>query len=145
MTGRPRLFFDASVLVAASGSATGAFALTLEVCRHRAARAVASRLVLVEAERNVRAKLDEAALLRFYRLVADIEFELVQPPAPVEVAVQARIITPKDAHVLAAALKAAVDFLLTLDRRDFMTPAVRQAGLPFNIMTPGEFLRRWVA
>jgi len=43
--------------------------------------------------------------------------------------------------VLAAAVKGKVDVLLTLDRKHFLSPAVLQAGLPFLIMTPGDFLR----
>lgn len=55
-----------------------------------------------------------------------------------------RIIHPKDAHVLAAAVKGGVEVLLTLDRAHFLSPLVLEAGLPFQIMTPGDFLRRWV-
>ncbi len=44
MTVRPRLFFDASVFVAASGSPTGGSALVLELCRQSHATAVSSQL-----------------------------------------------------------------------------------------------------
>lgn len=144
MTRPPRLFFDASVLVASAGSTSGASSLTLDVCRHGAAKAVSSRLVLLEAERNIRAKLDAEALLRFYRTVAEIDFRVVPESTPDEIAVSARIIAAKDAHVLAAAVKAGVGFLLTLDRRHFLARAVLEAGLPFRIITPGDFLRLWI-
>jgi len=124
----PRLFLDASVWIAAAGSATGGSAVLLELCRQGWIRVVTSRLVLLEAERNIRAKLKRKALLRFYR----------------EIAAQSRIIHPKDAHVLAAGVKGRVDFLLTLDRKDFMTSKVLHAGLPFRIMTPGDFLQSWI-
>ena len=42
--------------------------------------------------------------------------------------------------VLAAAVTGGASFLLTLDRRHFMSPRVSQAGLPLAILTPGEFL-----
>lgn len=135
MTRPRRLFFDASVRVASAGRASGASSLTLDVCRHEAAKAVSSRLVLLEAERNIRTKLDEEALLRFYRTVGEIDFQVVPESTPAEIAVSARIIAAKDAHV---------GFLLTLDRRHFLTPAVLEAGLLFHIMTPGEFLRQWI-
>ncbi len=35
--------------------------------------------------------------------------------------------------------------LLTLDRGHFLSPTVGKAGLPFLIMTPGDFLRRLVS
>ena len=144
MTAVPRLFLDASVLIAASGSLTGASALVLALCRHRRAKAVSSRLVLWEAERNIRGKLGEGVLLRFYQEIASLDLDLLEAPTPQEIAVQSQIIDPKDAHVLAAALKGAVEALLTLDRKHFLSPPVLQAGLPFPIMTPGTFLRRLV-
>jgi hypothetical protein len=41
-------------------------------------------------------------------------------------------------------VKGRVEFLLTLDRKDFMTSKVFHAGLPFQIMTPGDFLQSWI-
>lgn len=140
-----RLFLDASVFIAAAGSPTGGSALIVEVCRRGLARAVSSRLVLLEAERNIRRKLGQEALLRFYQTIAGLDLDLVDAPTPQEIALMSRVIHPKDAHVLAAALKGGVDVLLTLDRTHFASPPVLQADLPFQIMTPGEFLQRLVS
>ena len=140
----PRLFLDASVWIAAAGSTTGGSAATLELCRRNNTRAVASRLVLLEAERNIRKKLGREALLRFYREIASQGVDVIETPTPHEIAAQSRTIDPKDAHVLAAAVKGRVEFLLTLDRKDFMTSKVLHAGLPFQIMTPGDFLQSWI-
>ncbi len=142
---KPRLFLDASIWIAAAASSTGASALVLRLCHHGHAQAVGSRLVLLEAERNLHDKLGEDALLRFYRDVAGLDVDLVSPATPEEIAVQARIIHTKDAHVLAAALKRNATALLTLDRKHFLAPSVPHAHLPFQITTPGEFLRRWKA
>ncbi|MDR7555349.1 MAG: PIN domain-containing protein [Armatimonadota bacterium] len=144
MTAPPRLFLDASVLIAAAESRTGASTLVLEVCRHGQAKAMSTRLVLLEAERNIRAKLGREALLRFYREIGDLDLDLVDTPSPKEIADMSRIIHPKDAHVLAAAVKGDAEVLLTLDRAHFLSRTVLEAGLPFEIMTPGDFLRRWV-
>ena len=138
----PRLFFDASVFIAAAGSQTGGSALVLSLCRHGRAKAVSSRLVLLEAERNVRNKLGQDALLHFYHEIASLDLDLVETPSAQEIAEQSQVIDPKDAHVLAAALNGAVQFLLTLDRKHFFS---LRATLPFTIMTPGDFLRRIVA
>ena len=144
MTGKPRLFLDASVLIAAAGSEQGGSSLILAICRENKAQAVGSRIVLLEAERNIREKLGGDALLRYYQQVANLDLELVSPPTPGECEAQARIINAKDAHVLAAAVKGRVDVLLTLDRKHFFTRQVRDAGLPFAIMTPGDYLRRLI-
>lgn len=137
---RTEVFIDASVLVAAAGSASGGSSLALEVCRGRMYRAVATRRVLLEAERNIRTKLHRDALLRFYRQIAALEPEILSPPSQEETERFTAIIARKDAPVLAAAVIGKTSFLLTLDRRDFMSSGVRQAQLPVAILTPGEFL-----
>lgn len=145
MTATSRLFLDASVFIAAAGSDTGASALILALCQAGHATPVASQRILLAAERNIRIKLGSEALLRFYEAIAALDLVVVESPTPEEIAVHHHIIDPKDAHVLAAALKGEPDVLLTLDRRHFMTPVLREAGLPFSIETPGEWLRRWLA
>lgn len=143
MTAVPRLFLDASVFIAAAGSRTGASAMVLALCQHGRARAVSSRLILLEAERNIQ-KLGADALLRFYQEIATLDLDLVEAPTPEQVAAQSRLIASKDAHVLAAALKGSVEVLLTLDRKHFLTPRILRAGLPFAILPPGDFLRSLV-
>ena len=140
----PRPFLDASVWIAAAGSPTGGSAMVLAWCRQGHAKPVGSQRVLLEAERNIRNKLGDEALLQFYREVAALDLELVEPPTAQEIAAQSQIIDPKDAHVLAATLKGGVEVLLTLDRKHLLTPSLLKAHLPFQIMTPGDFLRRLV-
>jgi putative PIN family toxin of toxin-antitoxin system len=140
----PRLLLDASVWIAAAGSTTGGSAMILDLCGHGHIHSLASRLILLEAERNIRTKLGSEAVLRFYREIAALDLEVMETPNSQEIAVQCRIIDRKDAHVLATAVKGHVDFLLTLDRKHFMSPKVLHTGLPFQIMTPGDFLKFWV-
>ncbi len=144
MKAAQRLFLDASVLIAAAGSSTGASTLVLALRRQGGSRAVSSRLVLVEAERNIRAKLGRASLLRYYEEIGNLDLDLVADPSLDESGAGADLVAPKDAHVLAGAVKGRVDVLLTLDRRHLLTERVTNAGLPFAVMTPGEFLRRLV-
>jgi putative PIN family toxin of toxin-antitoxin system len=140
----PRLFLDASVWIAAAGSATGGSAMILELCRRKEVRITVTRLVLLEAERNIRKKLTRDALLRFYSDLAALDLTVIETPAGDDIDVQSRIIDRKDAHVLASAIAGRVDTLLTLDRKDFMSEKVLHAGLPCRIMTPGDFLRHWI-
>ena len=82
------------------------------------------------------------SLLRFYEALGLLDLEIVPDPTSREIEAQTRIIHAKDTHVLAAASRAGVGFLLTLHRKHFMTRAVLEAGLSFAILTPGDFLRR---
>ncbi len=131
------------MLIAEAGSKPGGSALVLERRRGKAA-AVASRHILLEAERNIRTRLGRNALLRFYQEIASLDLDLVETPSHDESVVYREMIDPKDAHVLAETVKGEAEFLLTLDRKDFMSPKMLQADLPFRIMTPGDFLRHWM-
>jgi predicted nucleic acid-binding protein len=141
----PRLFLDASVLIAASGSPDGGSALVLEICRAGLATPVLTRLVLREAERNIQEKLNREALIRFYRLIADLEAELVPIPDVEDLQAASQVVSEKDAHVLAGARAGGATHLITQDRRHFLKPDQRAAMLPILACTPGEFLQALLA
>ncbi len=141
MAEKALVFIDASVYVAAARSPTGGSSLVLEMLKvHPGYRGVASRLVLLEAERNIQAKFGEADLARFYRLLADLDPEMVPTPPGDSLRVAFALVGERDAHVLAAALAANCALLVTLDRPAFLTERVLNAGLPLRPLTPGDFL-----
>jgi len=139
---KARVFIDASVYVAAAHSPTGGSSLLLEVLSaHPSYGGVASRLVLLEAERNIQAKFGEADLARFYKLLADLDPEMVPTPPADSLGAASALVGEGDAHVLAAAVAANCAFLVTLDRAAFLTERVLNAGLPLRPLTPGDFLK----
>ena len=143
MTGetvKEAVFIGASVWIAAAGSPTGGSSLVLEICGGRRYHALCSQRVLQEAQANIRAKLPVEALVRFYRLLAAAEPGIVSPVAPDEEAQYGGIIAEKDAHVVAAAVRGGAAYLVTLDRKHLANAAVRGAGLPIQILVPGEFI-----
>jgi predicted nucleic acid-binding protein len=135
------VFLDASVLVAAARSPSGGASLVLEVCRGKRFRAALTAKVLVEARVNIAGKFGDTELLRFYRELAALDPEMATPPSQEQLEQCAPLAGDKDAHVLAAALACGAKFLLTLDRRHLLTPAVQSAGLPLTVLTPGDFLQ----
>jgi predicted nucleic acid-binding protein len=144
-TARTLVFLDASVLVAASHSPSGGSAVSIEVCQGRRFRAVVTSLVLLEARTNIAKKFGAEELVRFYQQLAAMQPEIVPAPPVKQVAECALLTTEKDAHVLAAALACRASYLLTLDKRHLLTPALQAAGLPLGVMTPGDFLRQIAA
>jgi predicted nucleic acid-binding protein len=141
----PRLFLDASVLIVAAGSAEGGSALVLEICRAKLATPLLTTLILRAAERNVQGKLDRGALLRFYRLIAELEPEMLPIPTGEELEAASRVFEAKDAHVLAGARAGAAAHLVTLDRKHFLQKDQRAGMLPIIACTPGEFLQGFLA
>jgi len=140
MAAAPRLFLDASVLIAAAGSPEGGSALLLDVCRASKTRLLVTRLVLREAERNIQQKLDEASLLRFYRVIVELELQIIPTPSSEELSVAAEIVAAKDAHVLAGARTGKATHLITLDRKHFLHAKQKEGILPIIACTPGEYL-----
>jgi len=140
MAGKKKVFLDASIFIAATGSASGGSSLILEVCRGLLFSAVTTRRILLETQRNIRKKLSSEALLRFYKEIANLNPEIIRPPTKERLSQYDDIIALKDRHVLASALEGKANFLITLDRKHFQTEAIRQANLSIIIMTPKEFL-----
>jgi putative PIN family toxin of toxin-antitoxin system len=141
------LFLDANVWFAAAVSPRGGSAMLLALCQEGQCEATVTRRILREAEQNLRtkAKFRDEPLVRFYRLIAVPGLKVVSNPSQEEAEIYAAIVHAKDTHVLAGVYKAKAEALITLDRKHFCTASVRQAKLPFEILTPGALLQRLVS
>jgi hypothetical protein len=91
-----------------------------------------------EVERNLQVKAP-AALPHFQRLRTALNWEVVDDPTPEQVQACMDVIAAKDAPILAAAIAAQPQRLVTLDTHHFDRPEVRQR-VAFPIQTPGELL-----
>ena len=118
-----KVFLDTNVLVSAFATrGLCADVLRLVISRHQL---IVGEVVLDEMERVLREKLalpepvvsEATGFLR--------EFKVVERPAEISVEVEA---DPEDAVVLASALAASADFLVTGDR-DLLDPAVQESML----------------
>ena len=137
-----RVFFDSSVLVAATASLEGASALILGWCKNRKLAGYMSADVLGEAKKNVAFKLGASYLSRFEDIVEKSHLVLIPEPAVELISVCERVIHPKDAPILAAAVQSRADIILTFDRRHFLTKEAMVFAAPKKIMTPGDFIFR---
>ena len=123
-----RAFLDSSVLVAACLSLQGASHEIIRESLRGHVLLVISDVVLEETERNLanlpRRATEAVRLLQ--HLVAAVPFEQVTPTAQ-EVQTAAQYVVLKDAPIVAAAIRAQVDCLVSLDRRHLVdVPEVRQ-------------------
>ncbi|MEM9775966.1 MAG: PIN domain-containing protein [Chloroflexota bacterium] len=133
-----RVFADANILIAGAYSSSGASRAVLMMGEIRLFKLVVSTQVLDEAERNIRLKLPHS-LPTFAEYLSKIPFEVLQDPSEDESAKWEPIIEAKDAPVLAAAVLAKVDRILSLNTKDFTQDVADQCGVP--IQTPGEFIQ----
>ena len=134
-----RVFLDASVLFAASYSETGSSRDLLREAVRGNLQIVVSQHVLEEAERNLAQKTPEV-LPALHEPLTVIAAEVADRPTRPELEQAATCIALKDAPIVAAAVKAKVDYLATWDRRHFIDdPRVAEtSGL--TIITPGELM-----
>jgi hypothetical protein len=77
LTQSTRLLFDAACVFTASDSPLGGSAYLLDICARGYLQAVVSYDILVEAERNIVAKLPVETHTRYRRLLASKPFEMV--------------------------------------------------------------------
>ncbi|MDQ3250049.1 MAG: PIN domain-containing protein [Chloroflexota bacterium] len=133
-----RIFADSSVVISGSVSRTGASRAILSMAEIGLFQLVVSHQVLDECERNLRKK-SPAALPYFAQLLASINLAIVEDPTPEDSLRWLVYIEINDAPILAAAVAAGVDRLLTLNTKHF-TPQVAQAS-GLHIQIPGEFVQ----
>lgn len=131
-----KVFLDSSVLFTAVNSPIGGSA-KLFILKN--IKLVTSPLVLAEVERNVRKKLEDYQLDRFFLLVTKIEI-LNQTPNKTLIKNAQKTIVSKDAVILAESKQAKTDILVTLDKKHFLTGKVRQFLKPQKIYTPKMLL-----
>jgi predicted nucleic acid-binding protein len=139
LTSETLVFLDAACLIAAAGSSTGGSAYVLSVGQRGFLRLCSSQGVLIEVQRNIQAKLRPSAMVVFQRLLLDTPV-LVIPTAPESLVEHFAKSFLEDSHVVAAAIAANAQYLLTLDRR--LIQRIIASNLPVEARTPGDFIQR---
>lgn len=133
-----RIFVDANVLIAGADSRSGASNALLQLAEVGLFSLVVSRQVLDEAERNVRKKLPRA-LPTLTALLAQLPMEIVPAPTNEECLRWVDIIELKDTPIVAAAVLAGVDRLVTLNSKDFTSAVAEAIGIP--IQSPSQLIQ----
>lgn len=127
-----RVFVDSSVLFTAVNSLSGGSAKLFTLKR---SRLLVSRVVLTEVERNVRQKLRSYHLDRFFELVKQLSVVSGLPDRSL-VRRAKGVIAEKDTVILAEAKRVGADYLVTLDRKHFLTEKVMAFLWPKRAVTP---------
>jgi len=133
-----RFFMDASVLFSGvfSGSGHSRDLLVLAAAEEPRVRLVVSDDVLEETRRNIAYSVPEK-LPVLARLFAAASFEVVNP-ARRSVVGAARRVAAKDAPIVAAARKARVDALVTLDEKHLLNNPALPAYIRAPLIRPAE-------
>lgn len=140
-------FLDANIFVAGTKSPSGGSRLILELARARKIKIFTVQHALLEAERNIIKKFGENYLPIYHKLLIQSE-PVIQPISRAtlrEVEFLAGFVPRKDVPILLGALSSGCGFLVTLDRKDFLSNTkLLGLSLPFRIVSPGNFLEEYL-
>lgn len=134
-----KVLIDSSVLFSACRSSIGNPALLMTYCRRGVIEGYVSSDVIVEVKRNVAAE-NSNVKKRLNMFILQSKLKVIIPTQE-QIIHCSQAINVKDAHVLAAAIKCRAGYLITLDKKDFMQPKVREFVKPMKILTPKKFLK----
>lgn len=133
------VFVDANILISGSASPQGASNAILRLGELGLIQLVASRQVIEETERHIRLKFPD--ILPFIaELLGQARLKIVADPLIEEYARWFHVIEEKDAPILEAAVQEGVDYLITLNTKDFTQAVSDASGIPF--LTPAAFIER---
>jgi predicted nucleic acid-binding protein len=134
-----RVFIDASVLFAASFSATGSARDLILVATRGDLELIASSFVLEETRRNLSSKAPRA-LPAFHAFQAAEVIRIVDPDAT-QVRRAAEVVVLKDAPVVAGAIEAKASYLASYDRKHLLGQAAAiKANFDITVDTPDSIL-----
>ena len=138
---KPRIFLDSNVIFSGLYSSEGAPGIILKLFVDGKLDVVISQQVLEEVVQTVKEKLPEA-LSSLRKLLISVTPEIVEAPPSREVARWSKIVSLEDASILAAAVLAKPDYLVTGDK-DLLrnSSSAEKSGLA--IVSPAQFLKRW--
>ena len=136
-----KIFLDENVFFAATFSPTGGSSMLFELAKHRKVELFSSLYALNEAKRNILLKGGKDLLLRFYQLVSELQAIDQKKIDEADAKKWEEWIVAKDAPILISAQRQKVDFLVTLDKKDFKSKRMGKAPIRFKVASPGEFIQ----
>ncbi len=98
-------------------------------------------MAIAEAHINIERKMGTDFLPDFYRFVSLLKKLEKNVLMSDEENYFTNYIVAKDIPILVGAMRAKVDYLITLDQKDFKSERMEGLALPFHIMLPGEYLQ----
>lgn len=131
------VFLDSSVFFSAINSPSGGSAKLFTL---KKIDLITSKLVLVEVERNVRKKLLDYHLERFFFLAEKIKIvDLTVKQKLINKAEE--VIAKKDAAILSQAKQTRTNFLVTLDKKHFLKAKAIKFINPIKALSPKDLLQ----
>lgn len=141
-----RAFLDANIFFAAAGSPQGGSGFILELAKKHNFEVITVNQALLEAEQNIRGKLNFSCLSRHYQNLLAIKLK-IQPINSItseQITRLEKLVPLKDIPILYGAVVSNSQVLITLDKRHFLeNKKLKEVKTPFEVMNPKEFLKKY--
>ncbi len=140
-----KVFFDASIIIAAMLSNTGGSSFLLEYAKLGKITGITSQTAIDEV-------LEEDKPKKLHRSKKDLEQFIASSGLLVRERITLQDITPyqdmidiEDAHLIAGAKLTKCDYLVTLDKRHLLHKDIQKRFLPLQIVSPKESLEKIIS
>ncbi|MEN6348830.1 MAG: putative toxin-antitoxin system toxin component, PIN family [Syntrophomonas sp.] len=130
-----KVFLDSSFIITGLASSKGGSREILNLAELKFLVPVISEQVVREVTRTIEKKLPDR-LSHYFQLFRLLPFIMVEPSSK-NLEKARELINPQDARILASALTAGVDWLISLDKHFI---SLKKEGLVIKIGSPGDFL-----
>lgn len=134
---KPKVFIDSSVLIAVAISPTGSARDLILAAMNNQFKVVISSLVLEETQRNLTNKAPQALpALRIF--LEALNPEVVSPKRTLVLKIS-KVIELKDAPIVAGAISAKSDYLVSFDRKHILRQKVEiESNFKIKVVTPDQ-------
>lgn len=137
-----KVFFDASVIIAAILSPTGGSAKLISLAKNKTIFAITSQTVIhevVEHSEKIHKTPED-----IFDFVKESWILIRERVTQTEIEKVSGIVDPTDAHLVVGARGAACHYLVTLDKKHLLRSDIRKYVAPLRIVNPKELLKKLV-
>lgn len=137
-----KVFFDASVIIAAILSPTGGSAKLLKLAKSKDFIAITSQTVIDEVSEHTEKIHKTLEEISWY--VKESGLLVRERVTQAEIKKVSSVVDPTDAHLVVGARGSACHYLVTLDKKHLLRSDVRKTVHPLCIVNPKELLGKLV-
>lgn len=137
---KKHVLLDSSVIISACYSFTGASALIIDLCIRGILKGYITNHIIEETRKNTTEKMGLKYKEVFERILKKANFILLSDPSITQLSIAEKAIASKDLPILASALSNDINYLITHDKKDFISKKIKGFDFDFEIMIPGKFI-----
>jgi len=135
-----RVFFDASVIIAALLSPTGGSSMLLQYIKTGTIIGITSQTALEEVLEEDKPKKLKRSREEIGEFIAHSGLIIRESITTKEIAFYKDDVDEEDAHLFAGALLTKCTYLVSLDKKHVLRPDIKKKFFPLRIVTPKELL-----